>query len=86
MRPSQADQWTGPPTAPAAPAAGPRWRLPVAERPRYIQLETVTKCNAKCPFCPQHEIERDPARMPDDTWQRIVDQTRAAGASPTGRS
>jgi radical SAM protein with 4Fe4S-binding SPASM domain len=78
MRPSQADQIADRtatlPTAAGAPAA--RWRMPVAERPRYIQLETVTKCNAKCPFCPQNEIERGVAKMPDATWQRVVDQTR----------
>ncbi len=56
-----------------------RWHMPVAARPRFIQLETVTKCNAKCPFCPQNEIVRDPARMPEATWKKIVDETRGWG-------
>jgi radical SAM protein with 4Fe4S-binding SPASM domain len=81
MRPSQADQvadrTAALPAAAGAPAA--RWRMPMATRPRYIQLETVTKCNARCPFCPQHEIERGVPKMPDDTWRRIVDQTRGWG-------
>ena len=78
MRPSQADQT--PVTGPAPDTThGARWKLPYAERPRYIQLETVTKCNAKCPFCPQNEIVRDPARMPAETWQKIVDDTRGWG-------
>jgi radical SAM protein with 4Fe4S-binding SPASM domain len=83
MRPSQADEFTDrTATAPAAAGAPTaRWRMPVAERPRYIQLETVTKCNAKCPFCPQHEIERGVPRMADETWQRIVDQTRGWGVT-----
>jgi MoaA/NifB/PqqE/SkfB family radical SAM enzyme len=53
--------------------------MPYAQRPRYIQMETVTKCNAKCEFCPQNEIMRDPARMPEDTWKKIVDDTRGWG-------
>ncbi len=82
MRPQQADR-IGRDRA-AVAATGPagsraRWRLPVAETPRFIQLETVTACNAKCPFCPQHEVRRDPPRMPDAVWRRIVDQTRGLG-------
>jgi len=56
-----------------------QWRLPYAARPRYIQLETVTKCNARCPFCPQNEIVRDPSRMPDEVWKKIIDDTRGWG-------
>ncbi len=56
-----------------------RWRMPFAEAPRFIQLETVTVCNAKCPFCPQHEIQRKPPRMPDETWKKVVDDTRGLG-------
>lgn len=56
-----------------------RWRMPYASRPSFLQMETVTKCNAKCPFCPQNEIVRDPARMPTETWQKIVDDTRGWG-------
>ena len=82
MRPQQADR-----TSAAAEhdvndgsqTTAARWTMPHAERPRYIQLETVTKCNAKCPFCPQHEIIRDPHRMPDETWRKIVDDTRGLG-------
>ncbi len=65
MRPHQADSTT-PGTGPAISGRA-RWRLPHAPRPKYIQLETVTKCNAKCPFCPQNEIVRDPGRMPEIT-------------------
>jgi len=87
MRPQQANRLpetaaaTVPETARAtAPeTARARWRMPFAERPRYIQLETVTKCNAKCPFCPQNEIKRDPHRMPTETWRKIVDDTRGWG-------
>jgi MoaA/NifB/PqqE/SkfB family radical SAM enzyme len=59
--------------------SGARWSMPYAEKPRFIQMETVTKCNARCEFCPQNEILRDPARMPTETWQKIVDDTRGLG-------
>jgi MoaA/NifB/PqqE/SkfB family radical SAM enzyme len=62
-----------------AAARRPRWRMPYTDRPKYLQLETVTACNARCPFCPQHEIRRDPPRMPDATWRKIVAQTRGLG-------
>ncbi|MFN2370717.1 MAG: radical SAM/SPASM domain-containing protein [Candidatus Krumholzibacteriia bacterium] len=79
MRPQQADHLQAVDQRPAD--RGARWRMPYAARPRFIQLETVTKCNAECPFCPQHEIRRDPARMPDATWQKIVDDTRGWGVT-----
>jgi sulfatase maturation enzyme AslB (radical SAM superfamily) len=80
MRPQQADEIT-PLAASDLPQGGPgpRWRMPYVATPRNIQLETVTVCNAKCPFCPQNEIKRDPPRMPDATWQKIVDDTRGLG-------
>ena len=85
MRPRQADQYIDrQPGVPGADAvtgasAAARWAMPFAAQPRYIQLETVTKCNARCPFCPQNEIVRDPARMPAATWRKIVDDTRGWG-------
>ncbi len=79
MRPQQANRLTETAPATAPETARARWRMPFAERPRYIQLETVTKCNAKCPFCPQNEIKRTPPRMPRETWQKIVDDTRGLG-------
>ena len=78
MRPDQANETHLNRPAPGG-QQGARWQLPYAARPRYIQLETVTKCNAKCPFCPQNEIVRDPARMPDEMWKKIVDDTRGWG-------
>ncbi|MGD9548567.1 MAG: radical SAM/SPASM domain-containing protein [Candidatus Krumholzibacteriia bacterium] len=80
MRPDEARRQSGS-AGGMIPAQGARWRMPVADRPRFIQLETVTKCNAKCPFCPQNEIVRDPARMPEATWRKIVDDTRGWGVT-----
>ena len=78
MRPGQADRIDLARNLPRGDQ-GARWAMPYAARPRYIQLETVTKCNAACPFCPQNELDRGIPRMPDDTWQRVVDQTRGWG-------
>ncbi len=80
MRPNAADQLDlSNLTAPVDNGRSARWRMPYAEKPKYIQLETVTVCNAKCKFCPQHEIRRTPPRMPDETWKKIVDDTRGMG-------
>jgi len=78
MRPEQADEVKNISNLPGHEAAA-KWRMPYAAKPSFLQMETVTKCNAKCPFCPQNEIVRDPARMPTDTWQKIVDDTRGWG-------
>lgn len=80
MRPRQARN-TDLTTTHARQPAGhqPRWRMPYAKTPRYLQLETVTACNGKCSFCPQNEIQRDPSRMPAQTWRKIVDDTRGLG-------
>jgi len=78
MRPNQANK-TPLQSLTSAGQTSAKWRLPYAQRPRYLQMETVTKCNAKCPFCPQNEIVRDPARMPDEMWRKIIDDTRGWG-------
>lgn len=80
MRPEQANR-IDPTSSDASPAKGARWRMPLAATPRFIQLETVTKCNARCEFCPQREIVRDPARMPAATWRKIVDDSHGLGVT-----
>lgn len=81
MRPSQADVTQLASNLPNRDGAAARWRMPYAERPRFIQLETVTKCNAKCPFCPQNELDRGVPSMSDDIWQKVVDDTRGWGVT-----
>lgn len=78
MRPDQADLWPNTDIRRKG-ESGARWRMPFSSQPRFIQMETVTKCNARCDFCPQNEIVRNPGRMPDTTWQKIVDDTRGLG-------
>jgi sulfatase maturation enzyme AslB (radical SAM superfamily) len=53
--------------------------LKLPQQPRFIQIETVIGCDAKCPFCPQRKIERKPVIMPDETWRKIIDDTRGLG-------
>lgn len=48
-------------------------------QPRYIQIETILGCDAKCPFCPQKNIDRSPIIMPDEIWKKIVNDTRGLG-------
>ena len=78
MRPGQADRIPLDQNLPRG-ERGARWAMPYGRRPRYLQLETVTKCNAACPFCPQNELDRGIPRMPDATWKRVIDQTRGWG-------
>jgi len=49
--------------------------------PSYIQIETNVACNAECPFCPQKSLRRRPHRMPDEVWQKIIDETRGLGVT-----
>ena len=54
-----------------------KYRFP--KKPRYIQIESIIGCDADCPFCPQKNIDRNPRRMPDETWKKIIDDTRGLG-------
>jgi pyruvate-formate lyase-activating enzyme len=73
-----ATQATAAATTQRAPVAT-RWDMPYPEVPRYLQIETVVTCNAECPFCPQHDIARQPVRMYDWVWKKIIDDTRGLG-------
>ncbi|MCK4351010.1 MAG: radical SAM protein, partial [Candidatus Krumholzibacteria bacterium] len=53
--------------------------MKLPKQPRYIQIETIIGCDAKCPFCPQKNIDRKPVIMPDATWRKIIDDTRGLG-------
>ncbi|HDR06533.1 MAG TPA: radical SAM protein, partial [Candidatus Coatesbacteria bacterium] len=44
--------------------------------PRFIQLETTLACNAACGFCRQKDLEREPARMEERLWRKIISETR----------
>ncbi|MFC1491984.1 tetratricopeptide repeat protein [Nitrospinota bacterium] len=40
--------------------------------PRFIAIETVGRCNAKCSFCPNSELDRKFSKMPDELFEKIV--------------
>ena len=42
--------------------------------PPFVQIETVSTCNARCVMCPVEEWKRDTLLMSDDLFGRLVDQ------------
>lgn len=47
---------------------------------RHIEIETISRCNATCSFCPTNKIndKRPTIRMADDLYRRIIDQLAAS--------
>lgn len=41
---------------------------------KYVQVQTHSRCNADCVFCPYIESAHaaDPGRMTDETWNRVI--------------
>ena len=44
------------------------------DTPRLVSIETFSKCNAACEFCPYPSLERIGARLPTETVLRIIDE------------
>lgn len=42
--------------------------------PRYIEIETVNVCNARCPMCTIDDWERGAPSMKDDVFKKIADE------------
>jgi len=44
--------------------------------PLNIQIETSSRCNAKCGFCPYPVVSKELPQgvMPDATWRRLIDE------------
>ncbi len=42
--------------------------------PRTIRIECTNACNAACVICPHRRMTRPVAAMPDDLYERIVDE------------
>ena len=47
-----------------------------ADQIRFIQIETSTICNYRCPYCPVAHFRRAPRRMTLSTALRLVEQFR----------
>ena len=43
------------------------------EYPRYIEIETVNACNARCPMCTINDWNRNYPVMKDDVFNKISD-------------
>ena len=41
------------------------------EFPKYIEIETVNACNARCPMCTINDWERNYPVMRDDVFKKI---------------
>ena len=39
--------------------------------PKYIEIETVNACNARCPMCTINDWERNYPVMKDDVWNKV---------------
>ena len=44
------------------------------EFPKYIEIETVNACNARCPMCTINDWERNYPVMRDDVFNKISDE------------
>ena len=44
------------------------------EFPKYIEIETVNACNARCPMCTINDLERNYPVMKDDVFNKISDE------------
>jgi radical SAM protein with 4Fe4S-binding SPASM domain len=47
------------------------------EYPRLVSVETTSRCNAECPFCPYNVKQRDKKNMDEDLFLKIIDDCRA---------
>ncbi len=48
----------------------------VVEIPRLVAIETTSRCNARCAFCPNSALSRGKQDMSDDLFEKIVDDCR----------
>lgn len=44
--------------------------------PHEISIETYSRCNASCTFCPYTTLERIGAKMPDELIDRLIDELK----------
>ena len=42
--------------------------------PKYVEIETVNACNARCPMCTINDWERNYPVMRDDVFNKISDE------------
>ncbi len=47
------------------------------EYPRLVAVETTSRCNAECPFCPYNVKQRDKKNMDEALFLKIIEDCRA---------
>lgn len=53
-----------------------RYANAVGEYPRLVSVETTSRCNATCPFCPYNVRARDKTHMTDELFEKIIEECR----------
>ncbi len=46
----------------------------MAHLPRIVELETDSRCNRRCPYCPNSLFEREQSRLSEEVVARIFDE------------
>jgi len=46
------------------------------EYPQTVAVETTSRCNAKCTFCPNSSLSRDKAHMSDEIFEKVIEDCR----------
>lgn len=46
------------------------------EYPRLVSVETTSRCNAECPFCPYNVKQRDKKNMDEELFLKIIEDCR----------
>jgi len=49
----------------------------VGEYPRLVAVETTSRCNAICPFCPYNARVRDKTHMTQELFEKVIEDCRA---------
>ncbi len=49
-------------------------RLLYLDQPNEVSIETLSRCNAACSFCPYPTLERIGTQMPDEMIDRLIDE------------
>ncbi len=49
--------------------------------PRRVSIENTNACNANCTICPREKLTRDIKSMDMETFEKLLDDCIAAGAT-----
>lgn len=52
----------------------PEEAIDYLDQPKEVSLETFSRCNAACTFCPYPTLDRIGTKMPDELIDRLIDE------------